>query len=112
MFYCLIYHLFPGVSSAPKIQMDKRKVTVFPDARPGNISFRLSMSGGMLYYYEDLYISADSCYYLVNDGGAISKIYFTMARKGWINFMTHSQIIILTGLKHMMNRFMIVAAKP
>ena len=50
-----------------------------PDARPGNISFRLSMSGGMLYYYEDLYISADSCYYLVNDGGAISKIYFTMS---------------------------------
>jgi hypothetical protein len=36
------------------------------------------MSGGMLYYYEDLYISADSSYYLVNDGGAISKIYFKM----------------------------------
>jgi hypothetical protein len=49
-----------------------------PDSRPGNISFRLSMSGGMLYYYEDLYISADSSYYLVNDGGAISKIYFKM----------------------------------
>ena len=50
-----------------------------PDARPSDISFRLSMSGGMLYYYEDLYVSGDSCYYLINDGGAISKIHFTMS---------------------------------
>lgn len=49
-----------------------------PEMRPLDISFRLSMSGGMLYYYEELYVSGDSCNYLINDGGAISKIHFTL----------------------------------
>lgn len=52
-----------------------------PEVRPENITFQLSMSGGMMYYFEDLYISRDSCYYLVNDGGAVSKIYFKLAGK-------------------------------
>src|SRR4030095_4145207 len=49
-----------------------------PDSRPQNIAFRLSYSGGMLYYSENLYISSDSCNYSVNDGGAVSKINFKM----------------------------------
>lgn len=58
---------------------DKRSNDPLPDTRPQNISFQLSMGGGMLYYYEDLFISGDSSYYLVNDGGAISKIYFAVS---------------------------------
>lgn len=49
-----------------------------PESRPSDISFRYHVNGGMMYYYENLYISADSCYYEVNDGGAISKTYFKL----------------------------------
>ena len=50
-----------------------------PDKRPDRLSISLGLSGGMLYYSEDLYISSDSCYYFVNDGGAISKFYFKIS---------------------------------
>lgn len=49
-----------------------------PDTRPVDISFRYHVNGGMMYYFENLYVSADSCYYEVNDGGAISKTYFKL----------------------------------
>lgn len=49
-----------------------------PENRPSDISFRYHVNGGMMYYYENLFISSDSCYYEVNDGGAISKTYFKM----------------------------------
>lgn len=52
--------------------------TPLPESRPSDISFRYHVNGGMMYYYENLYISADSSYYEVNDGGAISKTYFKM----------------------------------
>lgn len=58
---------------------DKRDNDRLPDSRPEKIVFQLSLSGGMLYYSEDLYISSDSCYFLVNDGGAVSKIRFNMS---------------------------------
>jgi hypothetical protein len=57
---------------------DKRDNDRLPDSRPEKIVFRFSLSGGMMYYSEDLYISSDSCYYSVNDGGAVSKIHFNM----------------------------------
>lgn len=49
-----------------------------PDTRPLDISFSFHVDGGMVYYSEDLFISADSCYYKVNDGGAESKTYFKL----------------------------------
>lgn len=49
-----------------------------PSTRPVDISFRYYVDGGMMYYSEELFISGDSCYYKINDGGAESKIYFKM----------------------------------
>src|SRR5690349_14269789 len=49
-----------------------------PSSRPGDIVFRYHVDGGMMYYSEELFISGDSCYYKINDGGAESKIYFRM----------------------------------
>lgn len=50
-----------------------------PDKRPDDIRFRYSQSGGMMYYSEEIFISKDSCYYSINDGGAITKAYFKMS---------------------------------
>ena len=50
-----------------------------PESRPGNFSVNYHVDGGMMYYFEDLYISSDSSFYLVNDGGAVSKLYFTVS---------------------------------
>jgi hypothetical protein len=52
--------------------------STLPDSRPGDITFRYHVDGGMMYYSENLFISADSCYYTVNDGGAELRINFTM----------------------------------
>ncbi len=49
-----------------------------PDTRPADISFRYHVDGGMMYYSEELFISTDSCYYKINDGGAESKAYFKL----------------------------------
>lgn len=49
-----------------------------PSSRPGDISFRYYVNGGMMYYSEELFVSADSCYYTVNSGGAVSKAYFKL----------------------------------
>lgn len=49
-----------------------------PSTRPADIVFRYHVDGGMMYYSEELFISGDSCYYKINDGGAESKIYFRM----------------------------------
>ena len=50
-----------------------------PDKRPDDIRFRYSQSGGMMYYSEEIFISKDSSYYSINDGGAITKAYFKMS---------------------------------
>ncbi len=49
-----------------------------PEKRPDDIRFRYSESGGMMYYSEEIFISKDSCFYSINDGGAITKAYFKM----------------------------------
>ncbi len=58
---------------------DERKNDPLPDSRPEKFSVSYSLGGGMLYYGESLYISADSCSYEINDGGAKSKIYFNLS---------------------------------
>jgi hypothetical protein len=50
-----------------------------PDKRPDDIRFHYTLSGGMMYYMEDIYISKDSCYYKINDGGSVTKVYFKMS---------------------------------
>ena len=57
---------------------DERKNDPLPDSRPEKFSISYSLSGGMRYYSQGMYISQDSCTYEINDGGAISKIRFTM----------------------------------
>lgn len=47
-----------------------------PDGRPEKFVVEYHINGGMRYYSEALYISEDSSYYTVNDGGAISRINF------------------------------------
>lgn len=49
-----------------------------PDKRPDDIRFSYSQSGGMMYYSENIFISKDSCYYKINDGGAVTKVYFKL----------------------------------
>lgn len=49
-----------------------------PEKRPDDIRFRYSESGGMMYYSEEIFISKDSCYYSINDGGTVTKAYFKM----------------------------------
>ena len=49
-----------------------------PEMRPENITFSYSQSGGMLYYSENIYISKDSCFYKINDGGAVTRVNFKL----------------------------------
>lgn len=49
-----------------------------PDKRPDDLHFSWSQSGGMMYYSENIFISKDSCYYKINDGGAITRVDFRM----------------------------------
>lgn len=49
-----------------------------PDSRPDDIVFSYSLNGGMLYYSENIFISKDSCYYKINDGGAVSRVNFKL----------------------------------
>lgn len=49
-----------------------------PDTRPAKLLISYNDGGGMVYYSENLNISEDSCVYTINDGGTISKVYFTM----------------------------------
>lgn len=53
--------------------------TPLPEKRPDNITFSYSQSGGMMYYSENIYISKDSCFYKINDGGAISRVDFKLS---------------------------------
>lgn len=50
-----------------------------PDSRPADITFSYSQSGGMMYYSENIYISKDSCFYKINDGGAITRVDFKLS---------------------------------
>lgn len=49
-----------------------------PDKRPDDLQFSYSQSGGMMYYSENIFISKDSCYYKINDGGAVTRVNFRM----------------------------------
>ncbi len=49
-----------------------------PDNRPDDLRLNYSVDGGMLYYSESIFISKDSCYYNINDGGAISRVNFNL----------------------------------
>ncbi|MEO8513484.1 MAG: hypothetical protein ABI543_07995 [Ignavibacteria bacterium] len=49
-----------------------------PDKRPAELYFRYVVSGGMMYYGEEIFLSQDSSFYKINDGGSESKVYFKM----------------------------------
>lgn len=49
-----------------------------PNSRPDDIRFSYSQSGGMMYYSENIYISKDSCFYKINDGGAVTRVDFKL----------------------------------
>lgn len=50
-----------------------------PNTRPDDIQFSYSQSGGMMYYSENIFISKDSCYYKINDGGAVTRVNFKLS---------------------------------
>ncbi|HMQ99777.1 MAG TPA: hypothetical protein PKE39_12200 [Ignavibacteria bacterium] len=50
-----------------------------PDKRPDDIRFSYSQNGGMLYYSENIFISKDSCYYKINDGGSVTRVDFRLS---------------------------------
>lgn len=49
-----------------------------PGSRPDDIRFSYSQSGGMMYYSENIYISKDSCFYKINDGGSVTRVDFKL----------------------------------
>ncbi|NOS84239.1 MAG: hypothetical protein HOP31_03775 [Ignavibacteria bacterium] len=49
-----------------------------PNTRPDDIQFSYSQSGGMMYYSENIFISKDSCYYKINDGGSVTRVNFKL----------------------------------
>lgn len=57
---------------------DNTENSPLPDKRPADIRFRYSQSGGMMYYSEEIFISKDSSFYKINDGGAESRVNFKM----------------------------------
>jgi len=64
---------------------DVRSNDPLPDARPEKLVIEYREDGGMLYYSEALYISEDSSYYTVNDGGAISRVNFKLIAQEFDN---------------------------
>ncbi len=50
-----------------------------PENRPQNIRFSYSLSGGMMYYSENIFISKDSCFYSINFGGTVSRVNFKLS---------------------------------
>ncbi|HJY63237.1 MAG TPA: hypothetical protein VJ455_03700 [Ignavibacteria bacterium] len=55
------------------------KYDPLPELRPNKLVIEYHLSGGMRYYSEALYISEDSSYFTINDGGAISRVNFIMS---------------------------------
>ena len=53
--------------------------STLPDTRPDDIQFSYSQNGGMMYYSENIFISKDSCYYEINDGGAVTRVNFKLS---------------------------------
>jgi hypothetical protein len=49
-----------------------------PDTRPEDLRINYSVDGGMMHYGENIFISKDSCYYKINDGGAITRVNFKL----------------------------------
>lgn len=47
-----------------------------PKSMPDKFSISYNNGGGMVYLSESMFISQDSCNYIYNNGGAISKIHF------------------------------------
>jgi hypothetical protein len=66
--------------SCSKDITEGRKNDPLPDARPEKLVVEYHVDGGMMYYSEALYISEDSSYYTVNDGGAISRLNFMLSK--------------------------------
>jgi hypothetical protein len=69
---------FAGFGCSKEVSAD-RKNDPLPDSRPERLVIEYHVDGGMRYYSEALYISEDSSYYTVNDGGAISRINFKLS---------------------------------
>src|SRR6266498_1345509 len=51
-----------------------------PETMPEKFSISYNNGGGMVYLSESMYISEDSCNYIYNNGGAISKIKFSITK--------------------------------
>jgi hypothetical protein len=66
-------------------QIQQGKNDPLPDKRPEKLVIEYHLSGGMRYYSEALYLSEDSSYYTVNDGGAISRVNFKITPQDFDN---------------------------
>lgn len=49
-----------------------------PDKRPDDMYFSYTLDGGMMYYSENIFISKDSCFYKIGDGGAVTRANFRL----------------------------------
>ena len=45
------------------------QVNVLPAQRPNDLTLTYHVDGGMRYYFENINIAADSCVYVINNGG-------------------------------------------
>lgn len=58
--------LFLAISAGCNIQGQNSGL---PDQRPADLKLYYHFDGGMVYHFEDLTLSADSCVYIINEGG-------------------------------------------
>ena len=66
-----------GISCSGKQSAGKNDP--LPSLRPEKLVIEYHLDGGMRYYSEALYLSEDSSYYTVNNGGAISRVNFKLS---------------------------------
>lgn len=73
-----IFLLFLAITAGCNIQGQNSGL---PDQRPADLKLYYHFDGGMVYHFEDLTLSADSCLYIVNEGGKKREKRFSLTPK-------------------------------
>lgn len=72
---CVAAYMCKGKMEKGSIEWQSR----LPEQCPEDIIFIYRLSGGLRYYSEMIFISRDSCYYLVNNAGSITRCDFNLS---------------------------------
>ncbi len=74
----LLNFVFIGSGFICAKSISNKDCSPLPDTRPEDLRINYSVDGGMMHYGETIFISKDSCYYKINDGGAITRVNFKL----------------------------------